>query len=339
MLNIISRLKLGHRNITMTFSETTVTIFGGTGFLGKQIVRELANLGMRIKVATRFPESAFDLRPCGVVGQVVPVACDYKDPMSINNAIQGSDYVINCIGLLYERHRNDFKRAHVQIPDRIARKCARNNVKRFIHISALGVDQSKSRYAQTKLEGEKAIKNNYKNVTILRPSVIFGPDDGFFNMFARMAKIFPALPLIGGGKTKFQPVFVGDVADAVVKAITLPESTKDNPLGKTYEIGGPEVINFKEIYERLFDHIGIKRVLIPMPWLIARIQGAVLSLLPKPPLTGDQVISLKTDNVVSEKALKLEDLGITATAMQLILPDYLDYYRPGSRYAEANDAS
>ena len=323
----------------MTFSQTTVTIFGGSGFVGKQIVRELADLGIRIKVATRIPERAYELKPCGVVGQVVPVACDYNDPTSISNAIKDSEFVINCIGILYKKRRNDFKRIHVQIPDMIARACTTHNVKRFVHISALGVDENKSRYALTKKEGENAIKGSYKNVTILRPSVIFGPDDNFFNMFARMAQIFPALPLIGGGKTKFQPVYVGDVADAVIKVLTIPTTAKNSPLGKTYELGGPEVLSFKEIYQRLFEYTGQERALVPMPWSIARVKGAFLSLLPNPPLTGDQVVSLKTDNIIGQDALTLADLDLTPTAMQLILPEYLDYYKPGSHYAQSNKAS
>ena len=322
----------------MSFTQTTVTIFGGTGFVGKQIVRELANLGMRIKVATRIPERAYELRPCGVVGQVVPVSCDYNDSASIGNAVKGSDYVVNCIGILYKKRKNDFKRVHIQIPDMIARACAQHDVKRFVQISALGVDIGKSRYAKTKLEGEQAIRRSFKNAVILRPSVIFGPDDEFFNMFARMAQVLPALPLIGGGKTKFQPVYVGDVADAVVKALQIPSADKASPIGKTYELGGPEILTFKDIYARLFENIGYKKPLIPLPWSLARIKGTFLSLLPKPPLTGDQVVSLKTDNIVSEDALKLKDLGITATGMQLILPQYLKYYRPGSHYSESKEA-
>lgn len=323
----------------MSFTQTTVTIFGGTGFVGKQIVRELANLGMRIKVATRIPERAYDLRPCGVVGQIVPVSCDYNDPASIGHAIKGSEYVINCIGILYKKRKNDFKRVHIQIPDMIARACAQHDVQRFVHISALGVDTGKSRYAKTKAEGEDAIRRSFKNSIILRPSVIFGPDDEFFNMFARMAQILPALPLIGGGKTKFQPVYVGDVADAVVKALQIPATDKSSPLGKTYELGGPEVLSFKAIYERLFDYIGYRKQLIPLPWPLARLKGAFLSLLPNPPLTGDQVVSLKTDNIVGEDALTFKDLGITPTGMQLILPQYLKYYRPGSHYSENKEAS
>lgn len=323
----------------MPFEETTVTIFGGSGFVGSQIVRELAKLGMRIKVASRIPERAYDLRPCGVVGQVVPVACDYNDSTSIGEAIKGSDYVINCIGILYKKRRNDFKKIHVQLPDMIARAANQHNVKRFVHISALGIEESQSRYAQSKLEGEQAIQQSFKNVTILRPSIVFGPDDGFFNMFARMSMILPALPLIGGGKTKFQPVYVGDVADAVVKALTLPDANDQSPLGKIYELGGPEVLNFKELYERLFEHTGRKRALVPLPFPIAKIQGTLLGLLPKPPLTKDQVISLKTDNVVNDDALTLRDLDIEPTGMQLILPDYLNYYRPGSRYNDGRKAS
>ena len=208
-------------------------IFGGTGFLGRQIVRELAAQGYTIKVATRVPERAYFLKPAGAVGQVVPFQCDYSDKGNIEDAVRGADVVVNCIGLLFEKRKNAFQKAHVDIPSRIAAACAAQGVANFIHISALGVEKSKAKYAKTKLAGEKAVHANFANAVILRPSAVFGENDSFFNMFAKMAQIAPALPLIGGGKTKFQPVYVGDVADAVMAAIG-----QKSVQGQIFQLGG-----------------------------------------------------------------------------------------------------
>ncbi|MBL4803907.1 MAG: complex I NDUFA9 subunit family protein [Alphaproteobacteria bacterium] len=308
-------------------NNKTACIFGGTGFIGRQIVRELAKRGVTIKVATRVPERAYFLRPAGVVGQVVPVRCDYNDADSIKKAVKGCDYVVNCIGVLYEKGGQTFQHAHVDIPARIAGACAKNNVKSFVHISALGVNDSLAKYAKSKLDGEKAVKANFPDVTILRPSVVFGEDDDFFNRFAEMARFAPALPLIGGGVTQFQPVFVGDIADAAIKALQDPETK-----GKTYCLGGPEKVSFKEIYQRLFEYTGRKRFLVTLSYPLAKIQARLLSLLPVPPLTPDQVELLKTDNTVSPDSEGFTELGIQPTGMDLVLPHYLETYRPGGRY-------
>lgn len=314
------------------------TIFGGTGFIGRQIVRELAKLGYTIKVATRVPERAYALRPCGAPGQVVPLAVDYKDATSIGNAVRGSQLVVNCIGLLYERRRGDFQRAHVTVPQTIAAACAAQGVARFVHISALGCDRGTSRYARTKYAGEDAIRTVFPAVTILRPSVVFGPEDDFFNMFAELARYVPVMPLIGGGHTKFQPVYVGDVADAVVAAATRPPLGDHDPRGRIFELGGPEVVDFREIYNRIFTLTRRERALMPLPWGVAKIQAGVMSLLPRPLLTPDQVESLRTDNVVTPGALGLADLGIAATGMNLILPSYLAHYAPGGRFGDKKRA-
>lgn len=303
--------------------------------MGQSITRELAKTGARIKIATRFPESAYDLKPNGDVGQIVPFACNYNDEKSISKAVSDCDVVINLIGILFEKGKNKFKKAHIDLPTKIAGACAQKKVKKFIHVSALGVDVSQSNYAKSKLEGENAIKEIFPSVTILRPSVVFGPDDGFFNMFAKLAIFLPALPLIGGGQTKFQPVFVGDIADAVKNII---DETGDKFKAKTYELGGPEIVSFKEIYDILLKEINRKRLLVPVPWPLAKIQGAFMGLLPKPPLTLDQVRSLKTDNIVNEHALKLTDLGVTPTAMESILPQYLKCYKRGGRFGDKKAA-
>lgn len=315
----------------------TAVIFGGTGFIGRQVVREMAKLGWRIKVATRIPESAYFLRPCGVVGQIVPFACDYSAE-SIAKAVEGCDYVVNCIGILFERRKGDFHRAHVEIPARIAESCADKAAARFVHISALGIEDSKSRYAATKREGEKAVQEAFPAATILKPSIVFGEDDTFFNMFAGMAQILPFLPLIGGGRTKFQPVFVGDVADAAIKSLTVPKSLAFSPLGQRFALGGPDILTFKEVYETLFHYTGLRRPLVELPWGVAKIQATFLGLLPKPLLTRDQVESLKTDSIVQDGMLTLADLGIMPTEMDIILPHYLERYRPGGRFAKTKSA-
>lgn len=313
----------------MTQNYKTACVFGGTGFIGRQVVRELAAKGYIVKIATRVPERAYFLKPCGAVGQVVPVQCQYTDPKSIAAVIEGSDVVVNTIGILFETgKRSTFRRVHADLPASIAKASKKAGVKALIHISALGIESSSARYAHTKLEGEKAILSNFKTATILRPSVVFGEDDNFFNMFAKLASVLPFLPLIGGGKTKFQPVFVGDVADAVMAAID-----NSNTRGKIYELGGPDVVDFKGVYQRLFEHTKKKSTLIPLPFFIAKIEAMVLQLLPNPLLTVDQVTSLESDTIVNEGALTLEDLDIEPTSMDVVLPSYLSRYRIGGRFA------
>lgn len=317
----------------------TACIFGGTGFIGTQVVRELAARGIRIKVATRTPESAYFLRPSGSVGQIVPYQCDYNDAESVRKAVSGCDYVVNCVGILFEKNKNSFERVHVDVPAVIAKSCAEEGVERFVHISALGIEASTSTYAYSKFQGEKAGKKAFPELSILRPSVVFGEDDDFFNKFASMAPFVPFLPLIGGGHSKFQPVFVGDVADAVVACLTLPAAGEDNPQGKIYELGGPDVVTFKGIYETMFQYTQNPRPLVNLPWGVAKLQASVFSLMPTPILTPDQVESLKTDNVVNKDACNLASLGIQATAMRSILPTYLSRYKPGGRFADIDKAS
>ncbi len=308
-------------------------IFGGTGFIGRQIVRELARQGYTIKVATRAPERAYFLRTAGNVGQIVPFACNYAEEADIRAAVRGCDVVINCVGILYEKGRSSFTRIHTELPRAIAKACAAEKVSRFIHISALGCDEAHSKYAKSKRNGELAVLENYPAAAILRPGVVFGAEDGFFNMFAKMSVVLPALPLIGGGATKFQPVYVGDVADAVIAVLKNPASA-----GQVYELGGPEILNFRQIFERLFQQTGRKKILVNLPWGIAKIQGSILGLLPAPPLTADQVESLKTDTVVAPDAASFKDLGIVPTGMDVILPTYLARYRPGGRFGDKKRA-
>ena len=315
----------------------TATVFGGTGFIGRQVVRELAARDVVVKVATRVPERAYFLRPCGAVGQVIPYACDYNDADSLREAVRGSDCVVNCIGILFERKKSKFERIHLDLAERIAKACKKENVGRFVHISALGVDKASSKYAYSKKEGEDAVMDACGHVSILRPSVVFGPDDEFFNMFAQVAQIVPfaPLPLVGGGHTRFQPVYVGDVADAVMACLQKPEA---DVCGKVFELGGPEIVTLRGVMEKLFEHSGLKRGLVALPWALAKIKAGFLSLLPRPLLTPDQVDTLKTDNVVSNDALTFKDLDIMPTAMDSILPQYLKQYRPGGSFGKVKRA-
>jgi len=301
------------------------TIFGGSGFIGRYLVQRLARRGWVIRAAVRDPEGALFLRPMGHVGQITPIAVNVRDDASVAAAVAGADAVVNLVGILYERGAQTFQAVHVDGARRVAAAAKAAGVQRFVHVSALGADSaSPSEYARTKAAGEEAVRAAFPEAAIARPSVVFGPEDDFFNRFAAMARFLPALPLIGGGETKFQPVYVGDVADALAKMVEDPATA-----GRTYELGGPQVYSFKELMELLLREIGRKRFLVPLPFSLARLQAAVLERLPKPPLTRDQLELLKRDNVVSGKMPTLADLGIAPTAVEVILPTYLSRFRRG----------
>ena len=309
-------------------SAKRVTVFGGSGFIGRYVVKRLAAAGWRVAVPVRRIEQAKFLKPMGAVGQIVPVATSVSDPDSVAAAVNGADVVINLVGILHESGQQGFDAIHQQGAMHVARAAEAAGVERLIQISAIGADnESKSAYARSKAAGELAAKEAFPEVTILRPSVVFGPEDNFLNMFAWMASISPCLPLIGGGETRFQPIYVGDVADAVMSAIQ-----RDDAKGKTYELGGPTVYSFRELIEFLLKEIRRKRLLVPIPFGIARIKAAVLELLPKPLLTRDQVTMLESDNVVAPGAATLAHLGVTPTALEIVAPSYLERYRPGGRF-------
>lgn len=303
-------------------------VFGGTGFIGRQIVRLLAKDGYTVKVVTRVPAAAYFLKTAGQVGQIVPVSFDSGDEEGLREAVRGCSVAVNCVGILYEKKRGDFAHIHTEFPRRLAKACRSEGVERLIHISALGCNDSDSIYGKTKYAGERAVLENFTKATILRPSVVFGPEDNFFNMFARLSVVLPALPLIGGGHTRFQPVYVCDVAESVMAALHSEET-----MGKVYALGGPEILTFRQIYEKMFSYTGRRRCLVTVPWSIAYAQGAILGLLPTPVLTSDQVSSLKTDTIVGPGELSLRDLGINPTALDSILPTYLSRYRAGGRFA------
>jgi NADH dehydrogenase len=307
------------------------TVFGGSGFVGRYIVKRLAKEGWVVRVAVRDTEKAHFLQPYGNVGQIVRMPVPIQDEQAVREAVDGADAVFNAIGLLFEPGgAQTFDEVHVNGPERIARLAAETGVKRLIHVSAIGADTaSESVYARTKAEGEAAILKQFPQATILRPSIVIGPEDGFLNFFAQMARLSPALPLIGGGKTRFQPVYVGDVADAAMTAVH-ESKTK----GKTYELGGPKVYTFKQLMELLLKEIRRKRLLLPIPFGVAQVQAGVAELLPKPLLTRDQVTLLKVDNVVQKGALSFKTLGLEPQAIEAILPTYLVRYRPGGRFAK-----
>lgn len=298
-----------------------ISVVGGSGFLGRYVVKHLAHAGYRVRVLCRKPHMAEYLKPAGNVGQIVPDYLDLAKPETLKGKLDGSFAVVNLVGLLFESGKQNFTRIHAQGAEKLAQEASKAGVEAFVQISALGIDKAKhSAYARTKLEGEKAVLGAFEGATILRPSVVFGAEDNFFNMFARLSVFAPALPAIGGGKTKFQPVYVDDVAKAVCAVLE-----SDDTAGKIYELGGPNVYTFKELLEYLGQITGRDRLLLPIPFSIAKLMGSLAQLMPSPMLTADQVRLLQTDNVVSEEALTLADLGISATTLESVVPEYLSY--------------
>lgn len=305
-----------------------VTIFGGAGFLGPYLVEKLAQQGAVIRVAVRNPDRAKFLRPLGYVGQITPHQVDVTAPKSIESVLKGSDVVVNMIGILYPSGTNTFENAHVKASRTIAQLATQHRVERLVQVSAIGADAgSESVYASTKGKAEKAVLEFFPDATIMRPSILFGPEDDFFNRFASMSTFSPVLPLVGGGTTRFQPVYVGDVAQACWNAIGESKQGKNPHAGKIYELGGPSVYTFKQILEFILEHTGRSRKLITLPYKMASFAGYFLQLLPRPLLTPDQVTLLKVDNVVADKALTLKDLKIEPNSIESIVPNYLRRYR------------
>ena len=277
-----------------------VTLIGGSGFIGSNIVKEIASTGVRIKVVSRNASSCGELRVCGYVGQIALVDADITNEKDLEKVIKGSDYVINLIGILFEKGKRTFEKMHVELAEKVAMFCTKHKVKKLIHFSALGCDKAlTSKYAQTKLKGEEVVKSNYKDVTVLRPSVVFGAGDNFTNLINWMSKISPILPLIGGGHTVFQPIYVGDLATII--AMVLKDSSKKH-IGKTYELGGPTKISFKDVMHEVLKVSKKKRILLPVPLFIANVKAFFLEFMPQPLLTRDQIELLKYDNVTKKNA-------------------------------------
>jgi NADH dehydrogenase len=306
-----------------------IAVMGGSGFIGRYIVKRLAERGEVLTVGGRHAADAKFLKLKGDVGQVGLVNIAIDDHEDVLRAfVEGKDALINCAGILYERGTQKFDVLHHSAPAKLARLAREAGVERLVHISAIGADpRSSSAYGRSKAAGEQAVMDAFPTATILRPSIVFGPEDDFFNRFAAMAVMSPFMPLIGGGETRFQPVYVGDVASAAVRVLDDPATA-----GRTYELGGPRVYTFRQLMELMLGEIKRRRRFIDVPFGLASLQARFLSLLPKPPLTPDQVEMLRRDNVVVAGALDLRTLGIEPTALEAILPTYLDRFRRGGWY-------
>ncbi len=312
-------------------SDTLITVYGGSGFLGRHVVRALAKRHYRIRVAVRRPDLAFHLQPLGRVGQIHAVQANLRDAASVEAAARGASAVINLVGILFERGRQRFAAVHALGAEQVAR-AANAQSARLVHVSAIGADEtSPAQYARTKAAGERLVLTTCPQAVIMRPSILFGPEDNFFNRFATMATLSPVLPLIGGGNTRFQPVFAGDVAQAIADAV-------DGKLrgGTIYELGGPEIRTFKELLQFMLATIERKRLLVPFPFFLAKLQAMALQFLPVPLLTPDQVDMLRVDNVVSEAAKAdgrtLRGIGITPETIEAIVPAYLWRFRKTGQY-------
>lgn len=310
-----------------------ITIFGGSGFVGRYIARRMAKRGWRVRVAVRRPSEAHFVRPYGDVGQVEPIQANIRDEASTRAAIAGADVVVNCVGLLYEDSRQKFDAVQADGADRIARLAAECGASKLIHLSAIGADaDSDSNYGRTKAEGEAAVLAAFPGAVILRPSVIFGQEDQFFNRFASMAKISPVIPMVGAD-TRFQPVYVDDVAEAACVAATTDASG-------VYELGGPRTYTFRELMELMLVEIRRRRLLAPLPfglagviaWGLSLVEVVSLGLIKNRQITADQIAMLRHDNVVADGAQTLADLGVSATAAEGVVGEYLYSYRPYGQY-------
>ena len=305
--------------------NSLITIFGGTGFLGRHIVARLAKRGWRLRIVTRRPNEALHVKTNGVPGQIELVQGNIRDDASVAAALDGADAVINAVGILFESGKQKFAAVQAEGAQRIAQMAAQQGIAHFVQISAIGADEnSASLYAQSKAAGEQAVLQAVPSAHILRPSIVVGPEDDFFNRFSAMAMLAPALPLIGGGDTRYQPVAVFDVAAAV-------EACLDGAAGDIYELGGPDVLSFKQLMQMLLAEIRRDRLLVPLPFAAAKLIAAFAQFMPKPLLTPDQVILLKSDNIVSDEAAGFEALAITPQPIAAIVPDYLARYRPAGK--------
>ncbi|MYZ49881.1 complex I NDUFA9 subunit family protein [Propylenella binzhouense] len=315
-------------------SRRLVTVFGGSGFLGRYVVRALAQRGYRILVAVRRPDLAGHLQPYGTVGQIKAIQANLRYRWSVDRAVEGADAVVNLVGILAPQGRQSFEAVQAFGPRAIAEAARGAGITRLVHVSAIGADaQSAIGYLRSKGLGERGVLETVPEAVVMRPSTLFGPGDGFFRRFAAMSRLSPVLPLFGSGQTRFQPVFAGDVGEAVARGV----DGLARP-GTIYELGGPEIMTFREILERVLAETGRRRALLPLPFWLARTMGRVLELLPGAPLTADQVRMLERDNVVSEAAAAegrtLAGLGIAPTAAEIILPTYLSAYREYGQFTQ-----
>ena len=313
----------------MQNNQKIIGIFGAGGFLGKHLMRQLTKLDYRVKVATRNPYLKGYLKPLGNPGQIELFKTNIFNPEDVKQVLKNCNIAINLVGILYETRKQKFNQIHAQFPNLLSELCNELAVKKLVHVSALGVKEGHpSQYMQSKLQGEKNIQDTFKQSVILRPGIMFGPEDKFFNTFATLAQFSPALPLIGGGKTVFEPIYVGDVAQSIVKSLEL-----NNLKPSIYELGGANY-SFKELMQILLSEINKKRFLIPIPWGMAKFQSYFLQMLPTPLLTPDQVTMLRYDNVVSGEYKTLKNLKIKPTTIQSILPKYIYRFRSGGEFSK-----
>jgi len=311
-----------------------VTVFGGSGFVGRHVVRRLAARGDVVRVAVRDPVAAAFLKPMGNVGQVVPMRVEIADAGAVAEALRGADTAINLVGILRETGRQRFDAVQGEGAERLAAAARDAGVARFVQVSAIGADAaSDSAYGRSKAAGEAGVRRHYPDAPILRPSVVFGPEDDFFNRFAQLAQLAPAVPLVGGGHTRFQPVYVGDVADAVLRVLDSPAAS-----GRIYELGGPRTMTFREVIEFVLVQTGRRPALVNLPFGVASMLAAIMEKLPAPQLTRDQVRLLRRDNVAAQGAPGLRELGIEPTPVEAVVPAYLEIYRRGGRYAAGRAA-
>jgi len=305
-------------------TRDVATVFGGSGFIGRYVVKRLAHQGFVVRVAVRDPVAAGFLKPMGAVGQIVPLYAPVTEEPDVQRAVQGAALVVNLVGILAETRAGDFQRIHAEAAGRIARLSAAAGVLRVVHISAIGADPaSPSRYGSSKAAGEAALRQAYPTATILRPSIVFGAEDRFFNRFAEMAQMLPVMPVIAGA-TRFQPVFVSDVADAVMATLARADAA-----GALFELGGPRAWTFREILAYILHQTRRRRPMLTVPMGLARLQARVAELLPSKPFTPDQLLMLQRDNVVAADMPGLPELGIVPTPVELVVPSYIGRFRPG----------
>lgn len=316
-------------------TERLITVFGGSGFLGRYVIKQLVATGARVRVAVRNPSTAEFLKPMGDVGQILPVQVNLRDDDSVAASLVGAKAAVNSVGILSESGRQSFENLHVLGAERVARATKDAGVTRLVHFSAIGAHvESDSSYARSKANGENAVKRVFPDATIIRPSIVFGVEDDFFNRIATLARALPALPLYGhnlvdAGATRFQPVYVGDVARTVMRVLARKET-----IGSVFELGGPKIYSYRELMELVLEQIGRRRALLPMPYGVGLIAASLLQLLPNPILTRDQMRLLEQDSVVASGMLGLSDLDLVPTSVESVIPSYLYRFRRHGEHAE-----
>lgn len=315
----------------MQLKNKTVCLVGGSGFIGRALVEKLARAGTRVTVLTRNAVRAKNLKPMGDVGQITIMSGDALQDSDLERVMSSADYVVNLVGIFHPSGKQNFENTQAELPQRISNMAKSFNTKKIVHISSIGADlNSNSIYQKTKAEGERNLLRTSPNSTILRPSIVFGPGDGFFDRFAKLAMLAPALPLLGGGKTKFQPIFVGDVSDAILYCLANKQTD-----GQIYELGGPAIYTFEELLTYILNVIDKKRMLLPVPVVAMKFPAALMSILPNPPITLDQLRMLDTDNVVSKNMANITSLSITPQPIEAHVPVYLNCYRQGGKFAQS----